>query len=263
MRAKAAEQKDNSAAIAAQFGTSLKALRLYERLGMLKPARTRAGWRVFAEADIARLHVILSLKQLGLPLARIAELIKAGKTDLAALLSMQEEMLVRSRCEAEHALMLIRIAKERVRGRKSLTADELATLVRKISGTVVRWTPELDRLAIRTFTPEQMSKMRSHDDPAAAARLSERWEQIQAELDLLMLRCTPSSEDALDAGRRLVGFFRELSGGDKALWNANAQFWQDAANDPQIAGQLQSGNARYAFVGAILAELSRLGEIRF
>src|ERR1700733_8894509 len=107
--------KDNSAAIAAQFGTSLKALRLYERLGMLVPPRTKAGWRVYGPAEIERLHANRSLKQLGLPLARIAEMLRAGTTDLDTLLSVQEEMLLRARMETDHALTLIRIAKARLR----------------------------------------------------------------------------------------------------------------------------------------------------
>ena len=149
---------DNSAAIAAQFGISLKALRLYERLGMLNAPRNAAGWRVYGPAEIERLHGILSLKQLGLPLARIAELLKARSTDLAALLSVQEEMLLESRRETDHALTLIQIAKVRVGENGKLTAGELAALVRSISKTLIRSTAELEDLARRIYTPEQIAK---------------------------------------------------------------------------------------------------------
>ena len=129
------QTSDNSAAIAAQFGISLKALRLYERLGMLNAPRNAAGWRVYGPAEIERLHGILSLKQLGLPLARIAELLKARSTDLSALLSVQEEMLLESRRETDHALTLIQIARIRVGENGKLSAGELAALVRSISKT--------------------------------------------------------------------------------------------------------------------------------
>src|ERR1700742_1196283 len=132
---------DNSAAVAEQFGISLKALRLYERLGMLAPPRTQAGWRVYGAREFERLPALLSLKQLGLPLARIAELLKAGKTDLDALLAVQEQMLLESRAEADHALRLIRIARARLAGREALCADDFAQLVRRVSATVLRWTP--------------------------------------------------------------------------------------------------------------------------
>ena len=253
--------KDNSAAIAAQFGTSLKALRLYERLGMLVPPRTRAGWRVYGPAEIERLHAILSLKQLGLTLARIAEMLRAGTTDLDTLLLVQEEMLLRARMETDHALTLIRIARARLREEEKPGADDFAAMVRRISATVLRWTPELDDLAKRFYTPEQMEKIRHREhDPSEAARLSAAWEEIMSEIDALR---EPSTEDALALGRRMVALFRQSAEGDRDFWNNSARFWQEAVSDPALAGQLRMDAARYEFVGRILGELKNRGELDF
>ena len=258
-----AKAGDNSAAIAAQFGISLKALRLYERLGLLKAPRTAAGWRVFGPAEVERLHAVVSLKQLGLPLARIAELLKSVKSDLDMLLEVQEQMLLRSRAETDHALKLIGIARARLTGKEPLEGEELAALVRRISATVLRWTPELDELAAKIFTPEQRARIRQHEqDPAAAAELSEAWETIMADIDRLAPRGDAESEDALAVGRRIAALFRDLSG-DKSMWNAQAQFWQQAASDPTTSGQLQAGRLRYAFVAQVLMALDRRGEIKF
>ena len=65
---------DAPAAIAEQFGVSAKALRVYERLGLIRPARTQSGWRSYGPAEIERLAIIVALKQLGLPLKRIQAL---------------------------------------------------------------------------------------------------------------------------------------------------------------------------------------------
>jgi DNA-binding transcriptional MerR regulator len=56
---------------AARLGVSVRALRLYERHGLVRPPRTAAGWRVYGQVEIARLHQVLALKSLGLPLARV------------------------------------------------------------------------------------------------------------------------------------------------------------------------------------------------
>ena len=64
-----------------------QALRVYERAGLLKPARTVAGWRVYRQSELERLSAILALKQLGLPLKRIGELLR-GTGDLAAALAL-------------------------------------------------------------------------------------------------------------------------------------------------------------------------------
>jgi len=187
MPAKTRKTRDNTAAIAAQFGVSLKALRLYEQLGMLAPPRTRAGWRVYGQDQIERLHAILSLKQLGLPLARIAELLKAGQTDLAALLSVQEQMLEETKRETEYALSLVQVARIRLRDKGNVPAEQLAATVRRISKTMIRPSPELDALAKRVYTPAQIAAFQARErDPETMARHSAAWERIYGELDVLV-----------------------------------------------------------------------------
>ena len=63
------------AEMAQRLGVSPKALRVYERSGLVRPHRTDAGWRVYGPDQQARLHQVLVLKRLGLTLARIGELL--------------------------------------------------------------------------------------------------------------------------------------------------------------------------------------------
>ena len=81
---------------ARRFGVSFKALRLYERHGLLKPLRSKSGWRTYGPDQIARLHQILALKRLGLPLARIAQVLASADT-LDAVLAVQEQALAQFR----------------------------------------------------------------------------------------------------------------------------------------------------------------------
>jgi DNA-binding transcriptional MerR regulator len=224
---------------------------------MLVPPRTKAGWRVYGQAEIERLCAILSLKQLGLPLARIAELLRAGETDLDALLAVQEAMLLENRLETDHALTLVRVARARLQAQERPVTGDLVELVRRISASVLRWTPELDRLAKRHYTPEQLARVRSRD---MTSELSEGWERIQSDLDKLG---DPLSDEALAVGRRMVALFRQSAGGDRGLWNSSARFWREAVGDPAVADQLRMNTARYDFVGRILAELQRRGELQF
>ena len=60
--------QETATAVARRFGVSVKALRVYEDAGLLKPARTMAGWRIYQAPELERLSAILALKQLGLPL---------------------------------------------------------------------------------------------------------------------------------------------------------------------------------------------------
>jgi len=45
-----------AAATARRLGLTVRALRVYERHGLVQPGRTAAGWRVYGPAEIARLH---------------------------------------------------------------------------------------------------------------------------------------------------------------------------------------------------------------
>lgn len=256
--------KDNTAAVAAEFGISPKALRLYERLGMLAPARNGAGWRVYGSSDVARLRTIVSLKRLDLPLSRIAELFKNGAADISALLWVQERLLTQSRIEIDNALKLIAIARQRLEKNRTLSAEELAALVERISRTVIQWTPELDDLAKQIYTPQQLERVRAGStDPKSATQLSADWESLIAQMNGLPQDCAPQAPEALALGRKLVAMFRRQAGDDKDFWNNSARFWREAISDQSIAPGLQMNITSYEFFGAIFAELQRLGELKF
>ena len=80
---------------ARRLGVTQKALRLYESRGLVAPVRSATGWRTYGPAEMARLHQVLALKGLGLPLARIAELMQGRLGTLARVLELQERTLAR------------------------------------------------------------------------------------------------------------------------------------------------------------------------
>src|SRR5271156_6721561 len=81
---------------ARRLKVSTKALRLYETLGLVNPLRTSAGWRTYGPDQMVRLHQVLALKSLGVPLRRVADLLGDPLADLDAVLLLQEAA-VRSR----------------------------------------------------------------------------------------------------------------------------------------------------------------------
>ena len=59
-------------AVAAQYDIHPQTLRLYEREGLLKPSRSEGNTRLYTDADLERLEVILSLtRDLGVNLAGV------------------------------------------------------------------------------------------------------------------------------------------------------------------------------------------------
>lgn len=63
--------------LANQTGTSVEALRFYERFGLLpKPARTASGYRVYASVDLRRVELIHQAKRLGFSLEEIKRVLR-------------------------------------------------------------------------------------------------------------------------------------------------------------------------------------------
>ncbi len=60
-------------AVAEMYGIHPQTLRLYEREGLLKPSRTEGNTRLYTDADLERLELVLSLaRDLGVNISGIA-----------------------------------------------------------------------------------------------------------------------------------------------------------------------------------------------
>ncbi|WP_372445368.1 MerR family transcriptional regulator [Streptomyces actinomycinicus] len=72
-------------AFAARARLSAKALRLYDRLGLLAPAQVdeASGYRYYRADQVDRARLVALLRQLDMPLARISEVLGAGGTEAA------------------------------------------------------------------------------------------------------------------------------------------------------------------------------------
>ena len=66
-------------------------LRVYERRGLIEPARTPGGTRLYSRADIERLHRIRELLAKGLNLAGIREVLRL-EVELARLREENERL---------------------------------------------------------------------------------------------------------------------------------------------------------------------------
>lgn len=108
--------------VATRLGISIKALRVYERAGLVTPDRRDSGWRTYGPAHIARLHSILALKAMGLSLRQIRDSVAATPIDIVKLLDTLGAHL-------EHEIDAMQIRKERISEARLLaaTGDILST----------------------------------------------------------------------------------------------------------------------------------------
>jgi DNA-binding transcriptional MerR regulator len=109
----------------------VRALRIYERLGLISPRRTDKNWRLYSASDLARLNEILTLKRLGLSLARITELLAGQETDLEQTLRMQQSALIALRDRVDRSLALVSAIRERQSQGKAASIEELIALLKE------------------------------------------------------------------------------------------------------------------------------------
>ncbi|HVN01947.1 MAG TPA: TIR domain-containing protein [Caulobacteraceae bacterium] len=116
---------------ARRLKVSTKALRLYESLGLVNPVRASNGWRTYGPDQMVRLHQVLALKSLGVPLKRIGELLSDELADLDAVLLLQEAAF-RSRMAGDaRRLELLVAVRRRLANGESLSVDDLIDLTRE------------------------------------------------------------------------------------------------------------------------------------
>jgi DNA-binding transcriptional MerR regulator len=117
--------------IAKRLGVTSKTLRVYEREGLVTPHRTEAGWRVYGPAQVERLHLVLALRDLGLPLKRIGKLISEKQTDLLTVLTVQQESLESQRRKITRGINLLSTARNKLVSGQVLSLDDLIHLTKE------------------------------------------------------------------------------------------------------------------------------------
>jgi MerR family transcriptional regulator, heat shock protein HspR len=94
-------------AVAELYHLHPQTLRLYERVGLLKPSRSQGNTRLYTDSDLERLEVILNLtRELGVNLAGI-EIILNMRDKMSEMQSQMEAFIRFVRSEVVHSLVSV------------------------------------------------------------------------------------------------------------------------------------------------------------
>lgn len=150
--------------LARKTGLTVRTLHHYDDIGLLTPsARSDAGYRLYTEADVIRLHAIQALRQLGLSLGEIAEMLANPDVSLSRIVirqmaALDEEITraqnLRSQLNALHSM--IAVGKQPGMGEwldtlesmatygKYFSTDELAKIFRDWKKLQAEWWPLIE-----------------------------------------------------------------------------------------------------------------------
>src|SRR5690349_1245637 len=138
-------------------GVSPQILRHYERLGLLRPRRTASGYRVYSDADRARLDVVRTLRELDVDLATIGRVLR-GATDLRATAELHVKTL-------EHQASLIRRRVAVLRASLRHAGELDASRIQRLYALA-----RLERAEKARFVAEQLGKRMAETGPPALQR---------------------------------------------------------------------------------------------
>jgi DNA-binding transcriptional MerR regulator len=260
------------AEIAERLGISVKALRVYERKGLIRPVRTAAGYRAYGTEQEARLHQILALKQFGFSLQRIGQLLAVGSTGLGAVLELQQQMLQARRSEADHALSLIDAARKTLAREGRLPPDDIVRLTRETvmydkSKTPEEWRAAFAPILAKHYTPERREELiklkrqayavAGYDEPSFSAA----WRAMFEEARALTAANDASSPRACALARRWIEMISYFTRGDAEIERKERAIWEEAMSDPTVADKIPISSEEFAFVQKIADGMRARGEL--
>ena len=98
--------------LAQKCGVSVRTLHHYDAIGLLRPAKTtEAGYRLYDEAALERLYLILLFRELGFRLKDIRGILDAPDFDRNRVLEQQIALLERKQRHWEYITNMARLAK--------------------------------------------------------------------------------------------------------------------------------------------------------
>jgi DNA-binding transcriptional MerR regulator len=126
----APDQFLNPSEAAKQLGVSVKALRLYEQRGFVTPRRTAAGWRVYGPDEMRRVAEIVGLRELGLSLGQMAQVLQGDATSLETALSGHQAVLEGRLHQLTEIVDKVRRVRADLASGKTPAAGDLARLMK-------------------------------------------------------------------------------------------------------------------------------------
>ena len=214
-------------------GVTVRALHHYDRLALLRPRRTDAGYRVYSLRDLDRLEQIVALKFLGIPLKQIKTVLDRDARGMRDVLRGQRRALEEKRRRLDAAIGAIREAEHAA---ADAGRPDAALIKRIIEVIEMQDANEYFKQFYGGDAWAELEKRRAAMTPEMRARAEDgtrRWLELYREVEAALGE-DPAGEHAQALGvrwRALVGEFTQghagVAEGLNKVW-ANKEQWPAA-----------------------------------
>jgi DNA-binding transcriptional MerR regulator len=202
-------------------GVTVKALHHYDRLGLLKPRRTSAGYRLYNERDLERLEQIVALKFLGIPLKQIRVVLDSAPLASLDALRMQRTVLEKQQRLLGRAILAITDAEKAL-----ATGSSADTAIWRRVIEVIDVQSEMEGMK-KYYTEEAWLLRKQHYQQWPAPELQEIFRDIAAALGE-----DPAGERAQALVARLTNAVNQRVTGNPDVMEGAVQAWNDREHWP-------------------------------
>lgn len=209
-------------------GITVRALHHYDRLGLLRPRRTDAGYRLYSLRDLERLEQIVALKFLGLPLKQIKALLDRDVLELPEALRLQRRVLEEKRRLLDRAIRAIRDAEKTIHAGKPADSAVLKGIIEVIEMQKnTDWQKQY-------YSDEAWAKVEALPDrwsPALQERVSQQWADLFRDVEAALGE-DPAGEKAQALAARWLTLVEGFTGGDPDLTAGVSNLYADRQDWP-------------------------------
>ncbi|WP_327151971.1 MerR family transcriptional regulator [Nocardia sp. NBC_01329] len=215
--------------LAAEAGLTVRTLHHYDRIGLVHPAeRTGAGHRLYTASDVQRLYQVLALRQLGLGLDRITDLLE-GTVAMAQVLSAHRDYLAAQLVATQDLHALVAALAATAESRPDASADRFLELIRR--------TVMVDDTMKEYFTEEQLTQLAQRRENLGEQRIRQaeaEWAELIPEVDAAIAAGTdPVSPEAQKLAAQWMELLEGFHGGDAGLRDSMYQMQAGEADRPE------------------------------
>src|SRR5262245_33778566 len=169
--------------VAKRTGLSVRTLHYYDEIGLLSPAEhTASRHRLYGAPELLRLQQIKSLRQLGLSLDEIREMLDGPTLSPRRVLEMHAARLREQIVERERLAMLLESLAVRFSSADAVSVD---TLIQAIEGIT---------MIEKEFTPEELRELKARGEQLGETHIRE----VEAEWPRLIARVRAEMEKGTD-----------------------------------------------------------------
>jgi len=190
---------------AALAGVTVRALHHYDRVGLLKPKRTQAGYRVYSDGDLEILEQIVALKFIGLPLSKIKRLLRRNRPDLVAALRAQRALLEDKKRLLERAIAAVGDVERTLQAGGDIDGGLFKHIIEVIEMQTKTddWNEKYEALVKGKI--ERLQAM----SPDAKAQLREQWAALFKDIERVLDQdpASPAVQQLADRWIGLLGAF--------------------------------------------------------